>query len=217
LDVLLFAVTPGWLAYGLFMWVQRFIAGYFVYRQLKDSLELDTLPSLYGGLAYSLFAQTTFDFVYSAGFHLYDGLGLPGLPFILWALDHLEVNRKYRPFFYSAGLGVLLSISSYFYFTLFFIRLFFCWFILVRPKREPKFWGFFALFVMAWLVSAWPVLWSSLLNAPLSHRVDWTPDAPIPVVPKWAGQVAQLIQLARDNIAALGLFAVGLAVSLGRD
>ena len=114
MDVLLFAITPDWLAYGLFMWIQRFVAGYFSYRLLKDSLELGTLPSLYGGFAYSLFAQATFDFTYSAGFNLYDGLALPGLPFLLWALDRMELARKYRPFFRQASA---LSLPFHHIFT----------------------------------------------------------------------------------------------------
>jgi hypothetical protein len=67
LDTLFFTFLPGWLAYGIFMWLQRFVAGYFTYRLLKDSLNLKILPSLFGGFAYSLFAQSTFDFNHSAG------------------------------------------------------------------------------------------------------------------------------------------------------
>jgi len=35
-DTFLFVLFPGWLAYGLLMWAQRFIAGFFLFRLLRD-------------------------------------------------------------------------------------------------------------------------------------------------------------------------------------
>src|ERR1019366_7798466 len=35
---LVFLLLPRWLAYGLFTWLQRFIAGYFMHRLLKETL-----------------------------------------------------------------------------------------------------------------------------------------------------------------------------------
>src|SRR5262245_15590712 len=54
LQTALFAFMPGWLAYGLFKWIQRFAAGYFMFSLLNESVGLSLLPSLYAGFAYSL-------------------------------------------------------------------------------------------------------------------------------------------------------------------
>ena len=217
LDVMLFAFMPGWLAYGLVMWLQRFVAGYFTYRLLKDVLHLDILPSLYSGLVYALLYQSTMDYWHAAGFTLFDGLGLPGFPFILWAFACVDLQKKYLPYLYAAGLGALFSITSYYQFSLFFIPLIWYWFMFVTPRSTSKFWGMLILFTVFWLLSEWPVIWATLLNAPLSHRADWVPGGPIPVIEGWAHQVVYLRQLAWDNKLSLGILAIAMIVFRSRD
>ena len=133
-DILLYILAPGWLAHGLFTWLQRFVAGYFSYRLLRDSLGVGTLPAFCGGLFYSLFAQFIVEWVDLAGFTVDDTLIIPGIPLVLWALGRIDLGKAYRPYFYFAGLGVLVSITSYFYQTLFFFPLIFYWFWIVTPK-----------------------------------------------------------------------------------
>ena len=54
-DLLLFFLLPGWLAHGLILWAQRFVAGYFMSRLLAERFRVGTLPSLTGGILYSLY------------------------------------------------------------------------------------------------------------------------------------------------------------------
>ena len=211
-DSLLYVFLPGWLAYGLFMWLQRFVAGYFTFRLLRESLGLDLGPSLFAGLSYALFAQNTINV---AGFTLYDGLALPGLPFLLWSLSRLEAGQDCRQFFFAAGLGILLSITAHFSFAIFLMPVVFFWFLFVMPRLRVRFWLMLLLLVGVWLLCEMPVLWANFLNAPLSHRADW--DLSAPFYGGWQGKVSLASSLARDNALALGLALGGLAFSRGRD
>src|SRR3989304_9437507 len=60
LNSLLFFIFPGPLAYGLLMFVQRFVASYFTFRLCRDSLKLTFWPSFFAGFAYSLFNFSIF-------------------------------------------------------------------------------------------------------------------------------------------------------------
>jgi hypothetical protein len=60
------------------------------------------------------------------------------------------------------------------------------------------------------------MLWSALLNSPLSHRAVWTSTAPIPTVATSSGQIQSLLNLlrfAQDNFALLVLVLLGLVLS----
>jgi hypothetical protein len=169
LDNWLFAILPGWLAYGLVMFAQRFIAGYFTYRLLKDRLRAGFLASLCGGLVYAMFAQLTIN-VSWAGITLYDGLALAGLPFLLWALDDRETLTHGRRLIMAGGLGLLLGITSLYFSSVFVVLAVAVW-LLVRQRasarQAPLVVG---LFVMGWAAAEVPAIWASVLNAPLSQR-----------------------------------------------
>ena len=213
-DSLLFAALPGWLAYGLMMWLQRFVAGYFTFRLVKESLNLDMLPSLYAGLAYSLFAQGAINQRW-AGFTLYDGLGLPGLPFLLWAIGRIDVGRMYRRYMYAGGLGILVSVTSHYAFAVFLVPVVFYWSLFVAPKSTQKVWGLLVPFTCGWLLSELPILWSSFLNGPLSHRAFWLPNSPLAA--SEPGRLSFTLGVIRDNAVPLGLASLGLVISRTRD
>ena len=214
LDVLMFTILPGWLAYGVFIWLQRFVAGYFMFRLLTDDLHLNTRPAILAGLAYSLFAQATINQQWD-GFTLYDGLALPGLPFYLWAVSRLNLKRRVWPFLLATALGVGLSFSSQFAFVLFLIPVIFAWFGFVVPKRGWKFWAILTTFIAAWLLAESPVLWAGFLNAPLSQRANWIPDSPLSA--GLVGQLAFVFGLIRDNVVMIGLIGVSMVFVRRRD
>jgi len=214
-----FVMLPGWLAYGLMMWLQRFVAGYFTFRLLKESLKLDTLPALYAGLAYSFFAQDTINGSW-AGFTLYNDLTLPGLPFFLWAMIQMNGGNTFRSYIYVAGLGVLFSAISFNGFALFLIPVFVFYLTFVTDKSTKRSWVILTIFIVAWLLSELPTLWSSFLNAPLSHRADWISNSPLSAQKNtlgWLGKLSFVRGLVWDNALSLGLASVGLIVSRGRD
>lgn len=213
-DSLLFTTLPGWLAYGLMMWVQRFIAGYFTFRLLKDTLDLDTMPALYAGMAYSLFAQAGRMMAWE-GFTLYDSLALPGLPFMLWAMSRVISEKIPRSYLYAFGLGILFSITSGYAYAPFTLVVIFFWTLFLLPRSRTRSWIVLLLFTIAWLFCEIPVVLPSYLNASLSHRSDRLANSQISK--DVFDQVQYVIQLGKDNIISLGLVLVGLFVSRFRE
>ena len=213
-DKLLFVLFPGWLIYGLIMWLQRFVAGYFTFRLLKDFLHLDTLPSLYAGMAYALFSQNTINGAWT-GFMLYDGLTLPGLPFVLWAMSSIELDSPHWSYILAVGLGIIYSINSSFVFALFIIPFMFFWFLAITPMQRSKFWILFLLFVSGWVLCQLPILRANFLNAPLSHRAYWGLN--FPPFRGWKSKVPFVFRLIKDNALSLGLAFWGVVAARGRN
>jgi hypothetical protein len=214
LDGWLFAVLPGWLAYGLVMLLQRLLAGYFTYRLLRDRLKAGGLASLCAGLVYALFSQPTINEAW-AGFTLYDGLYLALVPAILWALDDRSGWSSRIRLLVAACLGLLLGFSSTYALAVFVLPVLAVW-LLVRRRRASwlqTLWVF-VLFAAGWLIAEAPALWSSLLNADESQRVARS-VVDLSVRTAISNQVHFVISCVSDNqlmveAALLGLIAVRL-------
>jgi hypothetical protein len=172
IDILLFALLPGWLAYGLVMWLQRFVAGYFTYRLLGHQFGLGGLWATYAGLTYALFSQRAINGSW-AGFTLYDGLALPGLPFLLWALMSIQQGQSRRSYVWAIGLGSLLSVTVHFALGIFILFVLVIWFLASAPRRHVRTWGLLASLLIGWVGFEFPVLWASLSQGPISHRANW--------------------------------------------
>jgi hypothetical protein len=110
LNSILFYILPSSAAYGLLLFAQRFLAGYFTYRLCKDSLELSTKTSLLAGMAYSLFNFSENNFT------VYHQLSEPGFPFFLWVLDKLIKTNKIKQiqtYLIAFALGLFWGFSTY--------------------------------------------------------------------------------------------------------
>lgn len=175
-DMLLFLILPGWLAYGLLMFLQRFIAGYFMYLFARKSLQLREIPSLYAGMAYALFAQLWLNVSWN-GFTTYDGLALPGLPFVLLALHAIISRSAGKKYLWAGLLGAHFALTSYLVFTFFMFPLVVCWLLWVSELKWRDSWKPLAVFAVCWLVLELPAQIPAILNAPLSHRADWTAES----------------------------------------
>jgi hypothetical protein len=216
-DLLFFFALPGWLAYGLITGLQRFVAGYFTFRLLRDSLQCNLLPSLFGGLFYSLFCQPSNNHQWS-GFTLYDGLALPALPFLLWALGRLKDETGWKDHCVAGLLGLGYALASHFFYTVFIIPVVIAWFLFVQ-RRSWSFHRLLVTFVIAWVLGESPFIWASLSNAPLSQRKNWSAAASL----VWNGGSAWLeaavlsLALFRDNFVPLALAAAGIALPSRRD
>jgi hypothetical protein len=173
LDGWLFAVLPGWLAYGLVMLAQRFLAGYFTYRLLRDRLKVGWPASLCAGLVYALFSQSTVNEAW-AGFTLYDGLYLALLPAIFWALDDAAGWTFRRRLLIGAGLGLLLGFTSTYALAVFVLPVVAVWLLVRRRAPWLQTLSVLAVFFGGWIVAEAPALWSSLLNADQSQRAART-------------------------------------------
>src|SRR6266404_3394663 len=109
---------PGWLAYGLLMICQRFVAGYFLYRLLRDELALPPWAAVYGGLTYALYSQDGVNQCWQ-GFDLCDGLALPGIPATIWALARIDEILGHTRWIVAATLGAVIGLTSIFPYALF--------------------------------------------------------------------------------------------------
>lgn len=172
LDLLLFAVVPPWLAAGLWLLLQRLIAGYFTFRVLSEQLETGPLPALYGGFVYALFAQGWLNHS-AGGFTLYDALSAPALPFLVWFLPKLSSWRPGRRFAGAAALGLLVALTSTYVFEVFVLATVALWFALVRRDLLPAVWVPFGVLALAWAVAEIPTAFPALVNAAASHRAAW--------------------------------------------
>ena len=169
-----FLVLPGWLAYGIVTFLQRFLAGYFTYRLCRDSLKLDRLPSIVAGLAYSISFS---ELLYGAAHHamLYGGFaGEMGFPFILWALERIAKKEGIARYLFAFLLGLLGVFSSSFALSVpFILPMALAWFVLVRRQYSFRFLCLYAVFAATLVLGKTPTIWAMLANAPLSHRAQW--------------------------------------------
>lgn len=212
IDALVFLYLPGWLAYGLIMFVQRFVAGYFSFRLARDQLVLGLLPSLYVGLGYSLYSHDVFG-GFADTFTLYDCLALPSLPLLLWLLGRLHERRRPTGIAVAAGAGILLALTSGFPLTLFVIFLVVIWFAVIRPANSRSIWLYVSALTVGWIVACAPSLWPMYLNAGGSQRAQWD-------VTQLRGQLVSegltTFRVARDNALALALTVLGLIATRWR-
>jgi hypothetical protein len=205
LDVLSFAVLPTWLAYGLMMWLQRFVAGYFMFRLAKDVLQLGQGPALFSGLFYALFRQGWLSGP-EGGFALLDLLLLPAAPFVVWGLSRLDATRISRHAI-AFALGALFSICSHYRYAVFFFPLLCFWFLVVTPRRDFRFWLMLFFFGTGYILTEAPIWWATYLYTPFSHRTQWTPLGANSFITLPIGirsLAVSLVAMVRDN--ALPLF-----------
>lgn len=202
LDSLLFIMLPGWLAYGLIKWLQAFIAGYFGFRLLRDSLGIGALPSLYVGIAFS-----------TSGYGLSDGLGLSGLPFILWTMSLVHAQRKFQSYLCSIGLGFFLALNSVYFLSMFLLPVIFFWVLFVEARTNSRVWVALILFTGAWFLGEMPTMVANFMNVSLSHKADWDQTTPS----HWQKRLSQTSSFLWTYSISLGFALIGLIASRGRD
>jgi len=208
--ILPFRVLPGWLAYGLILLAQRFLAAYFTFRLVRDHLELDALCALYSAAAFSLFVQPSMGAF--GGFSLYDGFGIPGAALVLWLLGQAARCRGYRALLYPAASAAVLGLFSGPALSVFVAPLVLFWFAVVDQQRAPRFWASIVGFGLLWFLLSWPVVLGVLSNAPLSPRAGWNPNDPI--FGRLVNRISLLLAYLQDN--ALPLLLAVLAWRFGR-
>ncbi len=209
---MLFSFLPGWLAYGTFTWFERFVAGYFTYRLLRESLLIDLMPALASALAYSLYVEPAVNNSLT-GFTLYHGFGLPALPFFVWILYRLRPPYRWWAFVVGFGLGILLAMGCDYPFAMFLLPCIIVWFLVLTPRFSPLFWLVVGVFLMAWVIGELPSAIPAVLVAPLSHRAHWPAESPLDTGSKFSIAWG----LMADNLWPIALAIVGFAVGRGRN
>lgn len=168
----LFMLLPGWLAYGALMFIQRFVAGYFTYKVLTKHLGVAPLLALFPAFFFSLFSQNQINLQFD-GFTVYDGLGSPALPMMLYALGFLAADKKKRIWltaFLAFGFGLVISSASSFVLTIFFFPVIVFWLLVIYPGWQRSSWIIFGAFVLGWLVLETPEIIATFLLSPDSQR-----------------------------------------------
>ncbi len=168
---LLFAVLPGWLAYGAVMYLQRFVAGYFFFRLLRDNAQIAVGGAFAAGLAYSLYYQPGIHYQWD-GFQIYEGLGLPAIPLLLWSLHRLHEMRSKLRYVWAAAGGIALALSANYFQTIFFPLVAIFWLTCICRVLDRKMFGLLAAMGLAWAALLAPEILAAAEFAPLSHRSD---------------------------------------------
>jgi len=167
LNSILFFIFPGSVAYGFLMLIQRFISSYFTFRLCRDSLKFTLWPSVFAGLAYSLFNFSIFNFT---TFHQ---LSEPGIPLFLWALDRLDFIKSKKKYSLAALLGLFWGYSTYIPYGIpILIPLSAVWFLIIVRKKNMSFWLMFLITAASATLVQIPQIWSLILNAPRSERIE---------------------------------------------
>lgn len=170
INSLLFMLFPGWMAWGILMFAQRFLASYFTFRFAKDILKLDLLPSTIAALIFSLFDFSIFSFT------LYHQLGLPALPLVLYILEKNTQSLNHRNIFFLVISGLAFGyISGFIYGSVYLLPFILIWFLFIRSKINRRvFLGLF-IFSLFTLLVQFPYLWALLTNLKLSQRLIFDP------------------------------------------
>lgn len=164
---LLFFVFPGWLAHGILMFSQRFIASYFTYKLTREVLKLSVWPSVIAGLIFSLYNFSTFSFTY------YHGLGIPALPLYIYALEKLPRTKILL-------LGLFFGYSNYFaHSSPYLFPIIIVWFAIRNKINAHTIISMTIFFTSAILVQS-PSVWALLANTAFSQRSIKDPTISIP-------------------------------------
>jgi hypothetical protein len=202
LTKLLSGVMPAWLVLGVFNILQRFIAGYFMYRLVRDVLTGDRWAGIACGAVYAVGLQTAGQAMY-AGYTNTIGIAIPAIPFLIWLnwrLLHESVLKRVVMFF---AVGASISISS---------QQIQAWapmvcFGLMALALTPKEKWFrlltpFTALATGFLVLEWPNVVAIAAELPTAHRLFVPPH---PIEEKFA-EVPRILKRSAIIFAPLLLF-----------
>ena len=126
---ILFRLFPDWWSYALFMFIQRFVSGFFMFLLCRKILNLGFFSSLASGMIYPLTVIFT-------PFTLYNNLAEPGLPLFIYFLECIK-NEKRTLFKWGSVIfiGIFFGMSNSVFYSLPFAGLIiFVWFSIIRPR-----------------------------------------------------------------------------------
>ena len=168
LNSTLFIILPGYLAYGILMFLQRFLASYFTYRLCKDILNLSTIPSIFAGILFSLLNFSTYSFT------IYHQLGLPAVPFILWSLEKIIQKETLKKYLALILFSLLVGFSTYFAHSTPYLFIFvLVWFLMLRKITNRHLIFSLAIFFACVLIVQAESILATFMNSSFSQRSSW--------------------------------------------
>ena len=161
-EPLLFGTLPTWLANGLHMFLQRFVAIYFTIRVCREQLRLGPKPSVAAGVLHGSFSYSTVG----------DMFALAGVPLLIWVLERISRARRAAVWALVAGSG--FSILTTFTHSVPYLAVFtLLWFSVVMQKRSPRLYGAVACFFIGLVAFDSPQMLAALYSAPWSQRAGF--------------------------------------------
>ena len=158
------------------MFAQRFIAGYFTFRLLKDRLGQASWHRCAPGVCMRLRTDRPSTRPGPASLCT---TGSP-LPAFRCSCGGSTTSAGWsfgRRLAVAAGLGLLLGFTSHYFFAVFVVAAVVLWLFVRRRTSAGGPMLVVILFALAWAVTEAPAVWGSLLNAAQSHRADWALQA----------------------------------------
>jgi hypothetical protein len=165
LDVLLFKLLPGWLAYQLLVLSQFVLATVFTHLLARRALNLPELPSAIAGFAYAL-SVVSGQLAFSA---------LAYLPLVIWGLSRaLDSPSPPRRWAVAVALALFYGLTAHAQLLLPFpFVVIVVWFWLLEGRRRPRDY----LLIVAFCALATALRLQDIValaaNGGLSHRYDW--------------------------------------------
>ncbi|MBF0626763.1 MAG: YfhO family protein [Magnetococcales bacterium] len=207
-DHLPYLFLPGWAAYGLIMWLQRFVAGYFTFRLCREILKLDEVSALFAGLSFSLYRWNVHDAC------LWDALGLPAIALILLLFSQILTQSIRRSVPLSILLGMLVGLTghSVVYTSLLIIAWPF-WFLIVQRTHFSQLWPRYTGWVVGVILAELPSIVAMLSFSPLTAR--WQSQTHL-AMPSWNDLFKQFWEdwsAMPQNGLFLALFVLGMLAS----
>jgi hypothetical protein len=200
----LYGVFPGWVAYGLFIFLKFFLAGYFTYRVSKDDLGMSEISSIYAGTVFSFYSNDLMSLQ----------LGFAAFPSIVWALGRLGKDPGVRRWFGILALAIIYSFCSSLPWSLpFGLVSLFLWFLFVIKKRSYRSFLSLIIFSLVTVAVQFPEIWALVLNGPSSHRADWSFGSKTQPLVVWGYFREGLTVLLQDK---LSLILAGTGIFLSR-
>jgi hypothetical protein len=169
---ILFYALPGWLAYGIFMFLQRFIAGIFTYKLLNKHLGVRRIVALFPAMFYALWSQSRFNNS-QEGFTVPNSFSLAGIPMVLFFFG--EISKQYltdkrKALLLTGAFGFVFAGMTNFAFSIFIFMLIPLWLVLLVKQNIRVTLTLFSAFIVGWLaIEGWE-LWAAWLQGPSSHR-----------------------------------------------
>jgi hypothetical protein len=168
LDLLLFKVLPGWLAYQILVISQFVLATVFTYLLARRTLGLASAYSAIAGFAYAL-SVASGQFAFSA---------MSYLPFVIWGLSRALASESFlHRWGIVGGLALLYGLTSHVQLLLPFpFVVILLWFWLVEEKVRPRELYLILVFCALTIALRAPDIVAMAANGGLSHRYDWGAD-----------------------------------------
>lgn len=201
ISALLALALPGWLAFAVFLLGHFFLSGYFTYLVARTQLKLSEPACVLAGATVA--ANQSFYIGYQWGFEAFT--------FVLWGLETVSALSAVPALASAVLLGAVYAVCSSTAASLpFCFPAFAVWFLVVRPKRDPRFWLLFCVFSAAALAPSVQTVWAMWVAAPASQRTVWAAPGVLELV-------ALVFSFLRGMAMPLSVAIVGLVASRFKD